>query len=75
MEALTHKNAKRVNVPTAEYGPLLGEQDKSPAALTYARRNPDLDLQLPATGKPSPENKHYPPAFFPPPPSIHPNIW
>jgi len=51
IETLTHKDAGRVNIPTAEYESLLDDRDKNPVAVTYARRNPDLDPQLVWRGK------------------------
>ena len=51
IEALTHKEAKRRNIPTAEFESLMREEDKSPVQLAYARRNRDLDPQLVWRGK------------------------
>jgi adenine-specific DNA-methyltransferase len=42
VEALTHKEAKRRNIPTAEFESLMREEDKSPVQLAYERRNRDL---------------------------------
>jgi adenine-specific DNA-methyltransferase len=49
VEALRHKD-KRRNIPTAELEPVMGEQEKSPAAVPY-KRNRDLDPQLVWRGK------------------------
>ncbi len=51
VEALTHKDAKRRNIPTAEFESLMWEEEKSPAQLVYQRRNRDLDPQLVWRGK------------------------
>src|SRR5579883_1360057 len=51
VEALTHKDAKRRNIPTAEFESLMREEDKSPVQLAYERRNRDLDPQLVWRGK------------------------
>ena len=51
VETLTHKDAKRKNIPTVEYEPSLREADKSPIRISYERRNKDLDPQLVWRGK------------------------
>ena len=51
VEALTHKEAKRRNIPTAEFESLMREEDKSPVQIAYQRRNRDLDPQLVWRGK------------------------
>ena len=51
VENLTHKDAKRKNIPTVEYEPSLHEADKSPIQVSYERRNKDLDPQLVWRGK------------------------
>jgi adenine-specific DNA-methyltransferase len=51
VEALRHKDAKRRNIPTAEFESIMREEDKSPIQLAYARRNRDLDPQLVWRGK------------------------
>ncbi|WP_026299509.1 site-specific DNA-methyltransferase [Elioraea tepidiphila] len=51
VEALTHKDAKRRNIPTAEFESLMREEDKSPVQFAYQRRNRDLDPQLVWRGK------------------------
>ena len=48
---LTHDEAKRLNIPTAEYEAVLDETDRSPIQVAYLRRNPDLDPQLVWRGK------------------------
>ena len=62
IEALTHDEAKRRNIPTAEYQPVLTDADRAPKEVRYARaaggledekaaRDPDLDPQLVWRGK------------------------
>ncbi len=48
---LTHDEAKRLNIPTAEYEAVLDETDRSPIQVAYLRRNPDRDPQLVWRGK------------------------
>ena len=51
VESLTHKEAKRKNIPTVEYEPTLQDADKSPIRVAYERRSRDLDPQLVWLGK------------------------
>ena len=51
VEALTHDTAKRRNIPTAEYQPVMRDDDRDPIRVAYRRRNPDLDPQLIWRGK------------------------
>ena len=51
VEALTHEEASRKNIPTAEYQALLGSDARSPVPVVYERRNRDLDPQLVWRGK------------------------
>ena len=46
VETLTHGEAARRNIPTAEYHPVMAEEDKAPIRVAYERRNRDLDPQL-----------------------------
>ncbi len=48
---LTHEEAKRLHIPTAEYEAVLDETDQRPIQVAYLRRNPDLDPQLVWRGK------------------------
>ena len=43
---LTHKQAKRKNIPTAEHQAVLKEEEQNPVRVAYERRNRDLDPQL-----------------------------
>src|SRR6266498_2873959 len=51
VETLTHDEATRRNIPTAEHRSVLPEEQSSPLPVTYARRNRDLDPQLVWRGK------------------------
>ena len=51
VEALTHKAAKRTNIPTAELESVMAKEDKSPIRVAFDRRNRDLDPQLVWRGK------------------------
>ncbi len=51
VEALKHKEAKRKNIPTAEFESVMEKEEKSPLRLAYERRNRDLDPQLVWRGK------------------------
>jgi adenine-specific DNA-methyltransferase len=51
VEAIKHDEAKRKNIPTAEYQSVLAQDEKSPVRVTYERRNRDLDPQLVWRGK------------------------
>ncbi len=51
IETLTHEEATRKNIPTAEYESVLHDKDKSSVRVAYERRNRDLDPQLVWRGK------------------------
>ena len=51
VESLKHEEAKRKNIPTAEYQSVMAEEEKSPVRVAYERRNRDLDPQLVWHGK------------------------
>jgi len=51
VESITHQDAKRKNIPTAEYQSVMAEEEKSPIRVAYERRNRDLDPQLVWRGK------------------------
>ena len=51
VEALTHGDASRKNIPTAEYQTALAADDRSPIEVAYGRTNRDLDPQLVWRGK------------------------
>src|ERR671938_379541 len=48
---LTHEQARRKNIPTAEYQSVLQKEAQSPVLVAYERRNRDLDPQLVWRGK------------------------
>lgn len=51
IETLTHEEAKRRNIPTAEYQSIIDQDVTSPIKVAYERRNKDLDPQLVWRGK------------------------
>ncbi len=51
VEALSHEEAKRRNIPTAEYQSVLEKEAQDPVRVAYERRNRDLDPQLVWRGK------------------------
>src|SRR5713226_9076579 len=48
---LTHEEARRKNIPTAEYQSVMQKEEQSPIRVAYERRNRDLDPQLVWRGK------------------------
>ena len=51
VEALTHTDASRKNIPTAEHRSVMEDDDRRPIEVAYERRNRDLDPQLVWRGK------------------------
>jgi adenine-specific DNA-methyltransferase len=51
VEVLTHDEAKRKNIPTAEYQSVMKKNEQDPVRVAYERRNRDLDPQLVWRGK------------------------
>ncbi len=51
VETLKHADARRMNIPTAEYESVMDDAIKSPIRIAYERRNRDLDPQLVWRGK------------------------
>src|SRR6202158_3522917 len=51
IEALTHEEASRKNIPTAEFQSVMHTEEQSPVRVAYERRNRDLDPQLVWRGK------------------------
>src|SRR5438128_2900483 len=51
IESLKHDEAKRKNIPTAEYQSVLQKKEQDPVRVAYERRNRDLDPQLVWRGK------------------------
>ena len=43
VETITHDEASRKNIPTAEYQSVMEKADQSPVQVAYQRRNRDLD--------------------------------
>ena len=51
IESLTHEEARRTNLPSAEHQSLMRDEEQKPFRLAYERRNLDLDPQLVWRGK------------------------
>lgn len=51
VETLVHDEAKRLNIPTAEYQSVVQKDAEDPLRVAYERRNRDLDPQLVWRGK------------------------
>jgi adenine-specific DNA-methyltransferase len=51
VEVLTHEEAKRRNIPTAEYRSMVEKESQDGVRVAYERRNRDLDPQLVWRGK------------------------
>src|SRR5690242_7307620 len=51
VETLRHEEARRSNIPTAEYQSVLEREAEAPVRVAYERRNRDLDPQLVWRGK------------------------
>ena len=76
VKVLTHDDASRKNIPTAEYQSVLKEDDASPIRVAYERRNRDLDPQLVWRGK---DDQDWSDLVVPAPPlfiqeKIHPKV-
>lgn len=50
IETITHE-ARRTNIPTAEYQSVMKQEEQAPVRVSYEKRNPDLDPQLIWRGK------------------------
>ncbi|GAB3679023.1 site-specific DNA-methyltransferase [Salinisphaera aquimarina] len=51
VETLTHEEARRKNIPTAEHQSIVDAATEAPLRVAYERRNRDLDPQLVWRGK------------------------
>ena len=51
IESIEHDEAKRPNIPTAEFESVMAKEDQNPVQVAYERRNRDLDPQLVWRGK------------------------
>ena len=51
VETLTHDEASRKNIPTAEFRSVMERSEQTPIQIAYERRNRDLDPQLVWRGK------------------------
>ena len=76
VEAITHDEASRKNIPTAEYQSVMEKEDQSPIRIAYERRNRDLDPQLVWRGKDEQDWSdlvvHAPPLFIQE--KVHPKV-
>jgi adenine-specific DNA-methyltransferase len=51
VEVIKHDEARRKNIPTAEYQSVIQKNEQNPVRVAYERRNRDLDPQLVWRGK------------------------
>jgi adenine-specific DNA-methyltransferase len=51
VEVIKHDDARRKNIPTAEYQSVIQKNEQHPVRVAYDRRNRDLDPQLVWRGK------------------------
>src|SRR5664279_5819723 len=51
VETLTHEEASRKNIPTAEFQSVMRKDEQTPIRVAYERRNRDMDPQLVWRGK------------------------
>ncbi len=76
VETLTHDEASRKNIPTAEFQSVMDKAEQSPVQVAYERRNRDLDPQLVWSGKDQQDWSdlvvHAPPLFIQE--KVHPKI-
>ena len=77
VETLTHEEARRRNLPSAEHQPLMREEEQSPVQVAYERRNRDLDPQLVWRGKDEQDWSdlvvNVPPLYIQE--RVHPKVW
>ena len=76
VEAISHDEASRKNIPTAEYQSVMEKEEQSPIRIAYERRNRDLDPQLVWRGKDEQDWSdlivHAPPLFIQE--KVHPKV-
>jgi len=76
VETLTHDEATRKNIPTAEFQSVMAKEHESPIRVAYERRNRDLDPQLVWRGKDEQDWSdlvvHAPPLFIQE--KVHPKV-
>ena len=76
VETLTHDEASRRHIPTAEFQSVMGHEQKGPIRVAYERRNRDLDPQLVWRGKDEQERSelvvHAPPLYVQE--KVHPKV-
>jgi len=68
VKTIRHDEARRKNLPTAEFQSVMAEEEKSPVRVAYERRNRDLDPQLVWRGKDKQDEQdlvvHAPPLYI-----------
>ena len=69
VETLTHEGENRKNIPTAEYQPVMREEELNHVQVAYERRNRDLDPQLVWRGK---DEQDWSDLMVQAPPLVHP---
>ncbi len=76
VEALTHEEATRKNIPTAEYQSVMRKEERSSVRIAFERRNRDLDPQLVWHGKDEQDRSdlvvHAPPLYIQE--KVHPKV-
>ena len=76
IEAHTHDDATRKNIPTAEYQSVMQQDQQQPVRVEYDRRNRDLDPQLVWRGKDAQDQAalvvHAPPLYIQE--KVHPKV-
>ena len=58
IETITHQEASRPNLPSAEHQPLMNKRERRAIRIAYERRNRDLDPQLVWRGKDEQDQAH-----------------
>ena len=69
VETLTHDEASRKNIPTAEFRSVMERSEQTPIQIAYERRNRDLDPQLVWRGK---DEQDWSDLVVQAPPLVHP---
>ena len=69
VETITHEEASRRNIPTAEYHAMMDKEAQTPVRVAYERRNRDLDPQLVWRGK---DEQDWSDLVVQAPPALHP---
>ena len=76
VETITHEEASRKNIPTAEFQSVMRKEEQTPIRVAYERRNRDLDPQLVWRGKEEQDRSnlavHAPPLYIQE--KVHPKV-